>query len=704
MRSLRSLLQEAPLARALHDRLRLAQAVHLLVERSLAGVEVLEREVAALVEVRVLVHELLQLVQSRGQLHLRRHLILLRRGFFLALVGDGTNLVLNGGVRVLDERLVGLLRVGLRLDGVRLHRLRFGDDLLQHAHHPAGSGGLLVGLEPGRRRRTGRLLGARLVLRLHESLVVEALEHVERRGEKLLRLALVRDNLLEILVLELTVLTGTLQLDAGFLDLRVQRRDRLREFIDVGLQVVDLGLKRLDVALLHLSLDFVLVQRLNAEILHLDVVVLLLLQVRDHPVDFLDDLLESIETHTRRQRRHARLAGRLRNAVQDLLRRCHTLGLLLLRNLDEVEGGSEGVVRVVRAQDGEGLANSLNLFLARLRALLVLRVRHLARLLQVEQENLVRIQRRARVVEVLLRLGEFLIRVGELLGLRVALVRAGFDLRLLRGLEIVVRLLALHLLLLRARQVALEGLLHLLQDSENSARLRRVALLEGRLGIEVIARRLDERRDRLLLSRRCDLVDHVLVLAELALDQDRDVDELVGRHLHELGVVLAQDGDRTLQGADGLKHVLLLAVELREFLLANGGGLIECRLILRDLGAEVLDLRVQPSTRRSSLLDGRREIGDVSLSVANGHGLALVVRLAPARDLFENLLVLLTLLFQLRAHILEKVDDLRNRPVLVLAEAGGRCLDSNEQPRNQEFAHHGTKRGKPKRGKPLSQY
>ena len=68
-----SLLQEAG-GRALHDGLRLAQAVHLLVERSLAGVEVVEREVAALVEVRVLVHELLQLVQRGGQLLLRRHL------------------------------------------------------------------------------------------------------------------------------------------------------------------------------------------------------------------------------------------------------------------------------------------------------------------------------------------------------------------------------------------------------------------------------------------------------------------------------------------------------------------------------------------------------------------------------------------------------------------------------------------------------
>ena len=93
-------------------------------------------------------------------------------------------------------------------------------------------------------------------------------------------------------------------------------------------------------------------------------------------------------------------------------------------------------------------------------------------------------------------------------------------------------------------------------------------------------------------------LNHVLVLAELALDQHRNVNELLGRHLGELCMVLAQDGDGTLQRTDGLEHVLLLAVELREFLLANGGGLVEGRLVLRDLGSEVLDLRVQPRGNR----------------------------------------------------------------------------------------------------------
>ena len=72
MRSLR--LQEATLAGSRENGLGFAQAVHLLVERRLAGVEVVEREVAALVEVRVLVHELLLLVQRSGESLLLRYL------------------------------------------------------------------------------------------------------------------------------------------------------------------------------------------------------------------------------------------------------------------------------------------------------------------------------------------------------------------------------------------------------------------------------------------------------------------------------------------------------------------------------------------------------------------------------------------------------------------------------------------------------
>merc|ERR1719387_1861311 len=611
-------------------------------------------------------------------------------GLLLALVRDITRLLLHGRIRVLHESLVSLLRIRLGLDRIRLHGLRLRDDLLEHPHHPTGARGLLVRLEPRRRRRAGRLL----LLRLHEGLVVEALEHVERVREEALRLAMIGNHILEVLVLELTVLAGTLELHLHLRDLGLQRRNRLREFIDRGREVRNLGLHLLDVALLHLLSHLVLVERIDAEVLHLDVVGLLLLQVGDHAVDLLRHLLEVVEADARGQRRQTRVAGLLRNGIQDLLR---TVALRLgrLRNLDEVEGAREGVVGVVGAQDRKSLAHGLRLLRAGLRALLELLVRHLAGLLQVHQELLVRRQGVAGVFEVLLRLGELLIRIGELLSLRVLLVSARRDLRLLRGLEILVRGLALHLLLLRARQVRLEGLLHLLQNAKDGTGLRGVALLEGRLRIEVVARRLDERRDRLALGGRGDLVHQVLVLAELILDQHGCVDERLRRNLDEFLVVLAEDRDGALQRADGLKDVLLLCVELSEFLLAEGGSLVQSSLVLRDLGGQVLDLRVQASARGGGLLDGRRQVRDTSLSIVNRRRLVLVVRRAPAGDLLEDLLILLAFLLELRRHVLQKVDHLRDGAVLlnVLVRASGRCFGSKEKAREQQKRAHDVRGG-----------
>merc|ERR1719460_3525958 len=243
----------------------------------------------------------------------------------------------------------------------------------------------------------------------------------------------------------------------------------------------------------------VVVELLDAVVLLLDVVRLLLLEVLHHPVDLLSNLAERIETHAGSERREARVAELLRRREKELLGIVHALVLDLQRllHLDEVERARERVVRVVRAEDRQGLAAALDLLSAGLLALLVLGIGHLAGLLQVHQELLVRGESIARVLEVLLGLRVLLIRVRKLLRLRVPLVLTSLDLRKLRGLQGLVRLLALHLLLLRGREVRLERLLHLLQDTEDLARLRRVALLERRLRIEVVTRRLDEGSDGL---------------------------------------------------------------------------------------------------------------------------------------------------------------------------------------------------------------
>ena len=225
-------------------------------------------------------------------------------------------------------------------------------------------------------------------------------------------------------------------------DLRLERRDALRELFDLGRQRRDLRVELLDVARLHLDGDFVLVQRLDAEVLHLDVSLLLLLEVRDHSVDVLRNLLEIVELNEIRKLGNLRFPGLLGCLEEDLLSLL-TSGALLHALLDEVESRRESIVGVVGAEDRQSLADGFDFLRASLRALLELLIGHLAGLLQVHQELLVSRKRVAGVLQILLRLRKKGIRVGELLRLRVLLVRAGLDLCFLGSLEILVSGLAL---------------------------------------------------------------------------------------------------------------------------------------------------------------------------------------------------------------------------------------------------------------------
>ena len=81
-------------------------------------------------------------------------------------------------------------------------------------------------------------------------------------------------------------------------------------------------------------------------------------------------------------------------------------------------------------------------------------------------------------------------------------------------------------------------------------------------------------------------------------------------------VVLAQNRDRRLQGADRLEHVLLLRVELGQLLLAKGRRLVERLLVLRDLGLPLTLLvqgfeanhrRAKPSQQDTQCKDAREE-------------------------------------------------------------------------------------------------
>merc|ERR1719174_274810 len=515
IRRLGALLQKQEF-RARQDRLRLAESLDFLVAGRLPDVEILQREVARLVQIGVLVHELLLLVHGRLLGLLGRDLVRLCRRLLFGLVRDVARLLLDRLVRVLHVRLVRLLGIGLSLDRFSLQRLRVTHDLLQHAHDTTGTGGLLVLLEARRRRRAGRLL---LRGNLDELLREDGRENVVRFLQERLRLTLVRHGLLEVLVLHLAVLTGALQLRLHLRDLRLQRRDGLRELVDRRREVRDLGFQLRDITRLELRLALVRVDALGAEVLVLDLVRFLLQQRSDHVVNGCLHLRERVEADTCRERSQARVAVGLRGLEEE---RRGLVAVLAVRRLhlrlDEVEGLREGVVRIVARQDGERLAHGLDLLSPGLLALFPLLVRHLARLLQVHEELLVRREGVPRVLEVLLRLR-------ELLRLRVLELSSGLDLSFLRSLEVLVRGLRLHLLLLGSAQVRLESLLHLLEDPEDLARLRGVALLERRLRVEVVTRGLHERGNRLALRRRHDRTQQGRVLLELVVDNSGHVQQ-----------------------------------------------------------------------------------------------------------------------------------------------------------------------------------
>merc|ERR1719240_2152440 len=145
------LLQELRELRARQNGLSLLQRLDLLLAGRLPDLEVLQHEIAAAVQIRILVRQLLELSHYR----LLLHLIALRLRLLLSLIGNVSALRLDAVIRLLHEILVGLLRILLRLDRLRLHRLGVVDDLLDHAHHTSSRPALLVLLKPRRRRGTG---------------------------------------------------------------------------------------------------------------------------------------------------------------------------------------------------------------------------------------------------------------------------------------------------------------------------------------------------------------------------------------------------------------------------------------------------------------------------------------------------------------------------------------------------------------------
>merc|ERR1719487_2387644 len=284
----------------------LAQSLDLLVHRSLADLEVLHDEVAALVELGRVLGQTLKLRQRRLEVAFGLHEIALGLGLVLAHHHERLLRSLNGIVGVLQEGLVGVLRVALGHDGLALHVLRVVDDALEHRQDAPGARARRVLLEPRRRRRSGGTWGLEcLVLRLQEGfllLLVESLEARKRFIQDLLGRALVSNSRLELGVLGLAVLARALRLHLHLSNLGLLRTDVRLQGVNRRFQVSDLGL---DVALLvpwNSSCLLVLGEVGDAEVAVLDLVGFLLLDPDNHFIDCGDHFGESVQLGRRRER------------------------------------------------------------------------------------------------------------------------------------------------------------------------------------------------------------------------------------------------------------------------------------------------------------------------------------------------------------------------------------------------------------------
>merc|ERR1740129_1870863 len=203
--ALSRILQDLLKLRTCEDCLCLPQSLYLFVPGRLAKVEVLQDEIATLLQLSIVIRELLQLEEYAFFRLLGLDEIDLRLGLLLRLVHDVPALRLDRVVGLLDKILICFLRIFLGSDGLSLHGLGISDDLLDHADHTPIRRILLVLFKTWWWGWADRLLlGQRRSCRL---LTVEVLQEAQSSLQQLLRLPLVGHSALEFLVLLLTVLT-----------------------------------------------------------------------------------------------------------------------------------------------------------------------------------------------------------------------------------------------------------------------------------------------------------------------------------------------------------------------------------------------------------------------------------------------------------------------------------------------------------------
>merc|ERR1719364_679549 len=404
--------------------------------------------------------------------------------------------------RLARELVERLLRLSLRRLRVRLESSEVRLDHLEHADDAT-----VLGLHT----RVGLIEDLRLLLALEKRrrlrrLLVELLQNRERLRDGRLSL----DGVLHrLLVRRLLLLADGRRLSHGLVDLGNlgrEIRDLLRQLRDRRLQLVDLGVERLDGRSLLLARLLVRGELRVAPALVLGLLVRLLHQAHDEVLDHLLDLHERVLSNANRERRKHTAVDRRALLTEELSHAGLARVLRSNRELEErhrlrLHEGRQILVGVARHRAGgkdlDRLVDRRELVGAKLLARL--EVRGLLRALrnEVVEVGLVGVARGGRVREVALVLRGLLELRRLLLRLRLTVLGRRLDLRRQILHQHLVRVAGVALLLLEVRALILELVLELLEHVDDAVRLELIRVrLRSRDAQRVLAKLITLRQER----------------------------------------------------------------------------------------------------------------------------------------------------------------------------------------------------------------
>merc|ERR1719313_2944595 len=517
--------------------------------------------------------------------------------------------------RVRRRRRSSLAHVGAELHKHSLRGARDHDRRLRRDHVRAAGRGedlLLV----------GQLLLRSLLVQVRAVKLVQA---VLRLLNKLQSSVVLRLELEEVTVLLLALLRGFRHSLVQRLDVLLQSRDLLGSLLAGRGGLLDEGLAGRDSALGVRLLGLLGSQVLVAEGLLGVIVLLLLLEDEDHPVNHRQDLGE---VHL------LRLEAKLNQLELLLVRRVllhegrqnvasargdrHSRLLLqeaeLVRLLRQGERLLEEVQSVVVVQDLNGLADGRNLLGTDLAALVPFLLLRRALRRQVREERLRVIQLRRRVLDIVRSRHDGDGKLTAALRLRLDRLPSRSDLRLLRRGQLPEALRGLLLSRNGAAEVLVHLVLHSLQDADDLAALRGVVtervLLPAkerhhRAALVVVdaRRRLHHLDETPSSARLQECLAHALLESRNRTGHRVEVALLFRRELHVLLVLLLTD----------LRS--LSQVRLRHFtvLLVLHQLLIELCL----LGLLSLELALELRNTLRSLLSRLRHTVGIAIAVAH---------------------------------------------------------------------------------------